>query len=143
MKDKLIKWIQNYTEQTNAKGYVLGISGGKDSSVTAALLCEAIGKDKVLGILMPNGVQSDISDSYEVCKVLGIDCQVVNIQSSYNDIINQIESVPEVLYPGDEASYHEVTEINCDTYNVTTESRINIAPRLRMTTLYAIAQSRG
>lgn len=143
IKDKLIKWIKEYTEQTNAKGYVIGISGGKDSGCVAALLCAAVGPDKVLGVLMPNGVQSDISDSYETCKFLGIDYQVVNIQKSYNDIINQIESVPEVLYPGDEASYHAATEMNCDTYNITSEAAINIAPRLRMTTLYAIAQSRG
>lgn len=142
MKDKLIKWVQSYTEQTNAKGYVLGISGGKDSAVVAALLCEAIGKDKVLGILMPNGTQSDISDSYEVCEVLGIDYQVVNIRESYDAIFKQIESTPEVLYPGDDGGYCARTNKALE-YGITKEAAINIAPRLRMTTLYTIAQSVG
>jgi NAD+ synthase len=142
MKDKLIKWVQSYTEQTNAKGYVLGISGGKDSAVVAALLCEAIGKDKVLGILMPNGGQKDISDSYEVCEVLGIDYQVVNIRESYDAIFKQIESTPEVLYPGDDGGYCAMTTKGLN-YDITKEAAINIAPRLRMTTLYTIAQSVG
>lgn len=92
---------------------------------------------------MPNGAQSDISDSYEVCRVLGIDYQVVNIENSYDAIISQIESVPEALYPGNEASYHAATEVNIDTYNITSAAAIDIAPRVRMTTLYAIAQSLG
>ena len=76
-----IKWIQDFFEE-NGKGCnaVLGISGGKDSSVVAALLVKALGKDRVIGVLMPNGEQADISYSYEICEILGIKHIVVNIK---------------------------------------------------------------
>lgn len=90
MKTKLIEWIKKYTEESHAKGYVVNISGGKDSTVVAALLVEAVGADKVLGILQPNGKQKDISDSIRVCKYLGIEYKIVNIMESVNSIINSI-----------------------------------------------------
>ena len=64
-KDSVIDWIKNWFENRsgNARGIVIGISGGKDSTVAAALCAKAIGKDKVLGVLMPNGEQKDIEDS--------------------------------------------------------------------------------
>ncbi|MER2027471.1 MAG: NAD(+) synthase, partial [Lachnospiraceae bacterium] len=66
-KNEIVEWIREYFEQ-NGKGCkaVIGISGGKDSSIAAALCAEALGKDRVVGVLMPNGVQSDISDSVKL-----------------------------------------------------------------------------
>ena len=65
LKDEAIEWVRSYFEkngnpQTKA---VIGISGGKDSSTVSALCCAALGKDRVIGVMMPNGVQSDIEDS--------------------------------------------------------------------------------
>lgn len=142
MKETIVNWIREYSEATNTKGYVIGISGGKDSTVVAKLLCDAVGSEKVLGVLMPNGEQKDIKDSIEVCNLLGIDYQVVNIHDSYLNIISQIENNVEVLYPGDDGSFSAKTNKDHE-YWVSKESKINIAPRLRMITLYTIAQSLG
>lgn len=109
---------------------VIGISGGKDSTVVAALCTEALGSDRVIGVLMPNGDQLDISDSYEVVKALGIKSKVVNIEGAFNSIINTPDIFP---------SYENDTEA----YNRIGQSLTNIPPRLRMTVLYTIAQSYG
>jgi NAD+ synthase len=100
---------------------VLGISGGKDSSVAAALCAEALGKDRVIGVTMPNGIQPDIDDSFRIIKHLGIRSYNVNIGASFEALMAEVESVL-----GHEAS---------------NQTRINMAPRLRMTTLYAVSQS--
>lgn len=120
MKDIVINNIRNWfeNESGNARGVILGISGGKDSTVVAKLLCEALGKDKVFGLLMPNGEQKDISDSIRVCELLGIKYHIVNIGETYKSIINN----DKCIYFSD-------------------ESKINIAPRIRMTYLYAYGQS--
>lgn len=136
---EIISFLKEYQEHTHVKGYVLGISGGKDSTVVAKLLVDSIGKENVLGILMPNGKQKDISDSIKVCKFLGIDFQEVNIQDSYNAIIRQIETIPNPIT----SVFHAATEVNIHTYNITYKALTNVAPRIRMTTLYAIAQSLG
>ena len=80
MKEQVVKWIREYFEQ-NGKGCnaVIGISGGKDSSVCAALLVEALGRDRVIGVLMPQGNQHDIDVSYALVNHLGIKHFVVNI----------------------------------------------------------------
>ena len=107
---------------------VIGISGGKDSTVTAAICTEALGKDRVLGVLMPNGTQADIEDSKRVCDALGIRSICVNIEEAYNALLGYIES--------------ELKEINfCN--ELTKQTKINAAPRIRMTTLYAVAQTVG
>lgn len=129
MKTKLIEWIKKYTEESHAKGYVVNISGGKDSTVVAALLVEAVGADKILGILQPNGEQKDISDSIRVCKYLGIEYKIVNIMESVNSIINSIERNP--------------TEINIINHKIDDKTLTNIPPRIRMTVARAIAQSIG
>lgn len=129
MKTKLIEWIKKYTEESHAKGYVVNISGGKDSTVVAALLVEAVGADKVLGILQPNGEQKDISDSIRVCKYLGIEYKIVNIMESVNSIINSIERNP--------------TEINIINHKIDDKTLTNIPPRIRMTVARAVAQSIG
>ena len=89
--NKLIEGIKDYFKNTNGKVAVIGISGGKDSSVAAALCVKALGKDNVLGILMPNGTQTDINDSYKLCEFLDIEHITVNISDAYNSIKNIIK----------------------------------------------------
>ncbi len=88
MKEKIIAWIREYFEK-NGKDCkaVIGISGGKDSSVCAALLVEALGKERVIGVLMPQGVQHDIDVSRAVVDFLGIDSYEVNIGETYNSLV--------------------------------------------------------
>lgn len=102
-------------------GAVLGISGGKDSTTAAALCVKALGADRVVGVLMPNGEQSDLADAYKVCEELGIRAIEVNI----NDIFNSM-CIP--------ISNH---------LKLSTDAERNIPPRIRMTVLYVIAQSLG
>lgn len=124
VKDEIIQWIRTYFErQPSAKGAVIGISGGKDSTVVAKLLVEAIGADRVYGVLMPNGHQADIDDSIRVCNVLGIGYKTVNIGHAFDSLVHSMEY----------GWYEDISE----------QAKINIAPRLRMTTLYAIGQSLG
>ena len=116
-------WFEN--ESGNAKGIVIGISGGMDSTVVAKLWAETIGTDKVFGVLMPNGEQKDIKDSIEVCETIGIDYIIVNIETAYNGILNAIK-------------YNKNKEE--EVFPISTHTKTNISPRLRMTTLYTIAQ---
>lgn len=117
----LINWIRDWFEE-NGKGCnaIVGISGGKDSSVVAALLVEALGKDKVIGVLMPNGVQSDISDAKELVAFLDIKSYEINIKDSVEGILR-----------GMQLADIEISE----------QTRINLPPRIRMSTLYAVSQS--
>ncbi|MBQ1904522.1 MAG: NAD(+) synthase [Ruminococcus sp.] len=112
-------WITDFFEK-NGKGCnaVLGISGGKDSSVAAALCVKALGKDRVIGVLMPNGEQSDIDCAQKLVKHLGIKNYTVNIKQGYDGIVNAIPA---------ELEFSE-------------QARINLAPRLRMSTVYAVSQ---
>lgn len=118
--NELIQWIRNYFEK-NGKGCtaVLGVSGGKDSSVTAALLARALGKDRVVGVMMPDGVQPDIPDSRQLVEFLGIRNYTVNIGGA-------TQALKEAL-----------TEAGSE---ITKDVKINIPPRVRMTVLYAVAQ---
>ena len=88
--NKLIRGIRYYCDTTNCKGFVIGISGGKDSTVVAKLLVDALGPDKVLGVLMPNGKQVDINDSIRVCELLGINYHTVNIFGIYKRLLSAI-----------------------------------------------------
>ena len=118
----IIKWIQNWFDK-NGKGCnaVIGISGGKDSTVCAGLLVKALGKDRVIGVLMPNGEQSDIADSHKVVNFLDIKYYTINIQEAYDSILKYM-------------NFH-------DGLNVSRQTEENLPPRLRMSTLYAISQS--
>ena len=122
LKEAIVQWIRDWFEE-NGKGCnaVLGISGGKDSSIVAALCVEALGKERVIGVLMPNGEQSDIDCSYQLVNHLGIEYYLVNIKDAYDGVI---KNFPEGLTPS-------------------TQTIINLPPRIRMTTLYAISQSRN
>ena len=120
IKDKCVKWIQDFFEE-NGKGCnaVIGISGGKDSSVAAALCVEALGRDRVIGVLMPCGVQADIDMAELLVKHLGIRYYVINVKDAIDGLVKNL--------PAD----MEISE----------QTKINIAPRVRMTTLYAVSQS--
>ena len=115
-----IGWIKNWfdNESGNAKGIAVAISGGKDSTVVAKLCADAVGANRIFGIPMPNGVQSDIADSLRVCELIGIPYSVVNIGDIYNEFVKV-------------------------SFNNTTEALINVPPRIRMTMLYLISQNMG
>ena len=111
---------------------VIGISGGKDSSVVAALCVEALGKDRVIGVLMPNGKQSDIEDSIDLVEHLGIPFTQVNIFDGYNGIIKNFDN----MYIQQPDGSRRGSFIN-----ISEQTKINLPPRIRMATLYAISQS--
>lgn len=119
----LVKWIKDYVEGAHAKGVVIGMSGGKDSFVVAKLCTLALGKENVFGLILPNGEMNDKNDAVVSCEYLGIPYQTINIYKAYNYIIKEIED----KLPKD-AKLSDVTTINT-------------APRLRMTTFYAMAGS--
>lgn len=120
IKDKLVSWIRAYfKENGDGCSAVIGISGGKDSSIVAALCVEALGKDRVLGVLMPNGTQSDIEDSRRLIDALGIEYKYINIDGMYTNALDALEFV----------------------IDVSEQAKVNLPPRLRMAVLYAVAQS--
>lgn len=121
-KNAIVQWIRGYFDENGPDcSAVVGISGGKDSTIVAALCVEALGKDRVFGVLMPNGIQKDISDSARVVKELGIQNIVVNISGAYSKLM---AAVGAGLQDG-----------------VSEQTKVNLPPRLRMATLYAVAQS--
>ena len=119
--DIIIKWTKDWFKDKSGPA-VLGISGGKDSTVCAALLAEALGPDRVIGVMMPNGVQVDIEDSKKVIEFLGIKGVEVNIVNAYNALSNAID-----------INNLTKSSIDCKAYITNTPAR------LRMTTLYGIA----
>ena len=124
-RDNLVAWIKDWFDKNGPTSKaVIGISGGKDSTIVAALCARALGKDRVLGVLMPHGIQADIEDSYEVCESLGIESITVNIQNAYEGVYNSV--LKALNYPA-----------------LSEQTKINLAPRLRMTTLYAVSQTVG
>lgn len=120
IKNQCVDWIRDFFEK-NGKDCkaVLGISGGKDSSVAAALCVEALGKDRVVGVLMPQGVQHDIDAAYLLVNHLGIKHYEVNIKDAVDGVL---KNIPEEL-------------------ELTPQSLQNLPPRIRMSTVYAISQS--
>ena len=128
-KEKLVAWIREWFNENGPDcNAVLGISGGKDSTIAAALCVEALGKDRVIGVLMPNGEQHDISDSYEVVNHLGIKYIEVNIQKAVYGVQSAIL---------DAMQLHK-SNIQ---FMQTKQTEFNLPPRIRMTTLYAVSQS--
>ncbi len=116
-----IQWIRDWREKNGPEcNFIVGISGGVDSLVAAKLCVEAVGTDKVLGVIMPNYKQDDIDVAYDICQhVLGIDYLTINIGYAYDDIIDQIDLA----------------------LDVSDQTLINLAPRLRMAVLRGVAQS--
>ncbi len=118
----IVAWIREWFENNGPKATaVIGLSGGKDSTIVANLLVRALGKERVVGVLMPNGVQADIADSIEVAQSLDIKYYVVNIADAVNGLKNTLTAL--------------------DGFVPTKDMEINIPPRIRMTTLYAVAQA--
>ncbi|WFA08714.1 NAD(+) synthase [Tissierella sp. Yu-01] len=120
----LIKWTKESIESTGGKKAIIGISGGKDSSVVAALCVKAFGKENVIGVLMPDGVQSDISYSREFCSLLGIKSIEINIKDITNSIHYSLNKIDSKIIP-----------------EISNQAKVNIPPRVRMTLLYAVSQS--
>lgn len=122
LKEELVKWIKNWFEE-NGKGCnaVIGISGGIDSSVAAALCVESLGKDRVFGVMMPQGRQSDIADSRLLCEYLDINRCLIPVGT----IINTAE-------------YEISTSLDKELSEQTT---INLPARIRMSVLYAVSQT--
>ena len=121
-----IQWIKDYYKDNPDGKAIIGISGGKDSTIAAALCVEALGADRVIGVLMPNGHQADIADSAEVCGILGIEHITVNIGNAFASICERVgESL--WMYGGAyKAENHPMI-------------KTNLPARLRMATLYAVA----
>lgn len=116
-----IEWIKQWFEHNGPDcKAVIGISGGKDSTVAAALCVEALGKDRVIGVMMPNGHQSDLADAAEVCKILDIEKTTIYINDIYAKFLE---------------------ELRWSAITPSEQTKINLAPRIRMTMLYAISQS--
>ncbi|MBQ6036650.1 MAG: NAD(+) synthase [Lachnospiraceae bacterium] len=118
VKNECVEWIREFFEH-NGPGCnaVVGISGGKDSSVVAALCCEALGKDRVIGVLMPCGEQKDIDMAKLLVEHLGIRHYIVNIKDAVDGLKSAIP------------------------FELSRQSTINLPPRIRMSTLYAVSQS--
>ena len=120
VKNNCVQWIRDFfRENGDGCNAVIGISGGKDSSVAAALCVEALGKDRVIGVLMPQGVQGDIDAAYLLVDHLGIRHYEINIQEAVQGVWN---AMPKEL-------------------ELSNQTRINLSPRIRMATLYAVSQS--
>ena len=121
-KDKVIEWTRNYLNSFGGKTKaVIGISGGKDSTIAAKICVEAVGADRVIGVLMPQGEQHDIDVSYAVCKELGIKYFEINIDQPCYKLAAQI---------------NKAMGINTEDYPVYYS---NTPARIRMTTLYGVA----
>lgn len=127
VKNDCVQWIRDWFEENGRDcKAIIGISGGKDSSVAAALCVEALGKERVIGVLMPNREQSDIEYAYRLVSHLDIDFTVQDISDIYNEFLRNLE------YP-----------IGGNIYRIsqTEQAKTNLPPRIRMTTLYVISQS--
>lgn len=130
VKDELVQWIRDWFEVNGSNcRAVIGISGGKDSSVVAALCVEALGADRVIGVLMPNGEQTDIDKSYELVEHLGIGNVTVDISNMYNEVLDGI--ISGVFWQRSDFPEFRISE----------QTRVNLPPRIRMSVLYAISQS--
>ena len=118
VKDDCVRWIRTFFAENGADcNAIVGISGGKDSSVTAALCVEALGVDRVIGVLMPCGVQADIDAAELLVSHLGIKHYVVNIKDAVEGLTKNLPFLP------------------------SRQTAVNMPARIRMTTLYAVAQS--
>ncbi|MCR5828951.1 MAG: NAD(+) synthase [Lachnospiraceae bacterium] len=125
LSDGIIKWIKDYYSFSPDAKAIIGISGGTDSSVTASLLVNALGKDRVIGVLMPCGNQHDIDVSHKLVQTLGIKYHVINIENALKAVTNEIQSAV------------STDPMLVDAYKTNTPARI------RMTVLYGFCAIYG
>ena len=118
--DKIRAGMLKWANDTNCAGFILGVSGGKDSTVVAALLTSIFGSSRVYGLMMPNGEQKDISDAEYVIDTLYMYGRRINIGEAFKSIMEQVDH-----------KYQEHGRSDCV---------INLPPRLRMATLFAYGQ---
>ncbi len=130
-RDSLVEEVKKLAAAQGFSRVVVGISGGKDSTVTAAVCARALGAENVYGVMLPDGEQKDIADSRRVCEALGIRSKTVNI----GKIHNALREATDQFGPSPEADGFTVPQHR--------ESDINVGPRLRMTVLRYIAQALG
>lgn len=129
VKNDCVEWIRDwFAHNGSGCNAIIGISGGKDSSVVAALCVEALGKDRVVGILMPNGVQNDITDSFKIVEFLDIKYATIDINSTFKSVLNHL-------------IYLTPSTTNMKHILPTEQAITNLPPRIRMATLYAVSQS--
>ncbi len=120
VKNECVAWIREFFENNGKDcNAVVGISGGKDSSVAAALCVEALGRERVIGVLMPQGEQHDIDMAYMLVNHLGIKHYEINVKDAIEGVL---KAMPPEL-------------------DVSVQSRVNLPPRIRMSVLYAVGQS--
>ena len=121
--DAVVQWSRDWFEVNgNGCNAIVGISGGKDSSIVAALCAKALGTDRVIGVLMPNGEQPDIDCSKRLVEHLGIPYHVCNIKKAVDGVLECMETAG---------------------IEVSRQTRVNLPPRIRMSTLYALSQSKN
>ena len=128
--NEVINWIKDYYKDNPNGKAIIGISGGKDSTIAAALCVEALGADRVVGVMMPDGAQIDIADSAEVCSILGIESLYVDIARAYWGLSIELATA---IY-GDRRDIQPVSEVVSNKMYAT-----NMPARIRMATLYAVA----
>lgn len=134
VKDDLIRWIQRWFAENGPEcNAVIGISGGKDSTVVAALCVEALGKDRVIGVMMPQGYQKDRDVAIRLIRHLDIRHITANILNSVDEVL---ESIPTYIRKFGDNGCEIIEELH-----ISDQTRTNLPPRIRMATLYAISQS--
>ena len=123
--EEIILWIREWFNENGPDcKAVIGISGGKDSTVVAKLCVEALGKERVVGVMMPKHIQDDIADSKRVCKFLDIESHIVDIGPAYDALRKSVIE-------------------DTDLEDLSVQATTNLPPRLRMATLYAVSQSKN
>ena len=130
-RDALVAELKKHADAQGFSRVVVGISGGKDSTVTAAICARALGAENVFGVMLPDGEQKDISDSHRVCEALGIQRRTINIGKIHAALREATDQLGPAAAEG---------EFSVPPHR---ESDINVGPRLRMTVLRYIAQATG
>lgn len=129
MKERCVAWIREWFEKNGPScKAVLGISGGKDSSVAAALCVEALGKERVIGVLLPSGIQEDIDYAKELVEHLDIKSMEINIGDSVEVIYREMELAAK-------------KDCHWSAFSITPQTKTNLPARIRMSVIYAVAQS--
>ena len=118
-KDDCIEWITDWFNKNGKNcNAIIAVSGGADSSIVTSLCVQALGKDRVVGVLMPNGKQHDINCAYQLCDFLDIKRFVIDIKDIVNSLTKSVKDI-----------------------EISQQSKINLPPRIRMATLYYVSQS--